>query len=229
MSFRKYAEYKESGVEWLGEVPKHWVIGKVKYVTENLDKSRVPLSSLERGKRPGIYPYYGASGIIDYIDDYLFDEDTILFGEDGANLLARSTPLAFLATGKYWVNNHAHVLKAKDGLNRFWVMVLENIDITPVVSGSAQPKLTSEALGNLNVVYPPSIDERREILTFLDKETTNIDTLIDKQEQLITLLQEKRQAIISHTVTKGLNPNVRMKDSGIEWLGEVPEHWIVKN
>ena len=228
MSFRKYAEYKEIGVEWLGEVPKHWVIGKVKYVTENLDKSRVPLSSLERGKRPGIYPYYGASGIIDYIDDYLFDEDTILFGEDGANLLARSTPLAFLATGKYWVNNHAHVLKAKDGLNRFWVMVLENIDITPVVSGSAQPKLTSEALGNLNVVYPPSIDERREILAFLDKETTKIDTLIDKQEQLITLLQEKRQAIISHAVTRGLNPNVKMKDSGIEWLGEVPEHWEVR-
>lgn len=112
---------KDSGVEWLGEVPEHWMIGKVKYVTENLDKSRVPLSSLERGKRPGIYPYYGASGIIDYIDDYLFDEDTILFGEDGANLLARSTPLAFLATGKYWVNNHAHVLKARDGLNRFWV------------------------------------------------------------------------------------------------------------
>ncbi len=227
MSFKKYEAYKESGVEWLGEVPKHWVIGKVKYVTENLDKSRVPLSSLERGKRPGIYPYYGASGIIDYIDDYLFDEDTILFGEDGANLLARSTPLAFLATGKYWVNNHAHVLKAKDGLNRFWVMVLENIDITPVVSGSAQPKLTSEALGNLNVVYPPSIDERQEILTFLDKETIKIDTLIDKQEQLIALLQEKRQAVISHAVTRGLDPNVRMKDSGIEWLGEVPAHWEV--
>ncbi len=228
MSFRKYAEYKESGVEWLGEVPEHWVIGKVKHVTENLDKYRVPLSSMERGNRQGIYPYYGASGIIDYIDDYLFDEDTILFGEDGANLLARSTPLAFLATGKYWVNNHAHVLKAKDGLNRFWVMVLENIDITPVVSGSAQPKLTSEALGNLAIVYPPSIEERRKIIAFLDKETANIDTLIDKQEQLITLLQEKRQAIISHAVTRGLDPSVKMKDSGIEWLREVPEHWEVK-
>ncbi len=192
---------KDSGIEWLGEVPEHWMIGKVKYVTENLDKSRVPLSSLERGKRPGIYPYYGASGIIDYIDDYLFDEDTILFGEDGANLLARSTPLAFLATGKYWVNNHAHVLKARDGLNRFWVMVLENIDITPVVSGSAQPKLTSGALGNLNVVYPPSIDERREILTFLDKETAKINTLIEKCETAIELLKERRTALISAAVT----------------------------
>ena len=76
-------------------------------------------------------------------------------------------------------------------------------------------------------VYPP-LEEQKRIAAFLDKETTKIDTLIDKQEQLITLLQEKRQAIISHTVTKGLNPNVRMKDSGIEWLGEVPEHWIVK-
>jgi restriction endonuclease S subunit len=192
-----------------------------------LDKIRVPLSSEERGSRKGEYPYYGASGIIDYVDDYLFDEETILFGEDGANLIARSSPLAFLAKGKYWVNNHAHILRTKDGVNNFWVMSFENIDVRTVVSGSAQPKLTAEALGDLELVYPPTISEREQIANFLDHETAKIDTLIDKQQQLITLLKEKRQAVISHAVTKGLNPNAPMRDSGVEWLGVVPEHWEV--
>lgn len=102
---------------------------------------------------------------------------------------------------------------------------LENIDITPVVSGSAQPKLTAEALGDLDVVYPPTSKEREKIANFLDHETAKIDTLIAKQQELIKLLKEKRQAVISHAVTKGLDPNAPMRDSGIEWLGEVPAHW----
>jgi type I restriction enzyme S subunit len=225
--YTAYPEYVPSGVDSTPEMPSHWIAGKVKYVTDSLDKIRVPLSSEERGSRKGEYPYYGASGIIDYVDDYLFDEETILFGEDGANLIARSSPLAFLAKGKYWVNNHAHILRTKDGVNNFWVMSFENIDVRTVVSGSAQPKLTAEALGDLELVYPPTISEREQIANFLDHETAKIDTLIDKQQQLITLLKEKRQAVISHAVTKGLNPNAPMRDSGVEWLGVVPEHWEV--
>tara|TARA_R110001583_G_scaffold166060_1_gene318804 strand:- start:3273 stop:4589 length:1317 start_codon:yes stop_codon:yes gene_type:complete len=225
--YRAYPEYRPSEIESTTEMPVHWIAGKVKYVTESLDRIRVPLSAEERGARKGEYPYYGASGIIDYVDDYLFDEETILFGEDGANLIARSSPLAFLAKGKYWVNNHAHILRTKDGVNDYWVMCLENIDVTTVVSGSAQPKLTAEALGDLNIVYPPTISERKKIANFLDHETAKIDTLIDKQQQLITLLKEKRQAVISHAVTKGLTPHAPMRDSGVEWLGEVPEHWDV--
>jgi type I restriction enzyme S subunit len=223
--YRAYPEYRPSEIESTTEMPVHWIAGKVKYVTESLDRIRVPLSAEERGARKGEYPYYGASGIIDYVDDYLFDEETILFGEDGANLIARSSPLAFLAKGKYWVNNHAHILRTKDGVNDYWVMCLENIDVTTVVSGSAQPKLTAEALGDLNIVYPPTISERKKIANFLDHETAKIDTLIDKQQQLITLLKEKRQAVISHAVTKGLNPSAPMRDSGVEWLGEVPALW----
>jgi type I restriction enzyme S subunit len=225
--YRAYPEYRPSEIESTTVMPIHWVAGKVKYVTESLDRIRVPLSAEERGARKGEYPYYGASGIIDYVDDYLFDEETILFGEDGANLIARSSPLAFLAKGKYWVNNHAHILRTKDGVNDYWVMCLENIDVTTVVSGSAQPKLTAEVLGDLNIVYPPTISEREKIANFLDHEIAKIDTLIDKQQQLITLLKEKRQAVISHAVTKGLNPNTPMRDSGVEWLGEVPAHWDV--
>jgi type I restriction enzyme S subunit len=225
--YQAYTEYKASGVASTPMMPSHWVSGKIKYVTDSLDKVRVPLSSEERGDRKGEYPYYGASGIIDYVDDFLFDEETILFGEDGANLLARSSPLAFLAKGKYWVNNHAHILRTKDGVNNYWVMCFENIDVTTVVSGSAQPKLTAEALGDLQVVYPATIPERKIIANFLDHETAKIDTLIEKQQQLIALLKEKRQAVISHAVSKGLNANAPMRDSGVEWLGEVPEHWDV--
>src|SRR3990167_6410345 len=99
--YRAYPEYKDSGVEPYPKIPTNWIAGKVKHVTENLDKRRIPLSGEERGTRQGEFPYYGASGIIDFVDAYLFDETTILFGEDGANLLARSTPLAFLAKGRY--------------------------------------------------------------------------------------------------------------------------------
>ncbi|WP_287603207.1 restriction endonuclease subunit S [Thiothrix sp.] len=227
ITYQPYPEYKDSGIDSTPCMPTHWVTGKVKYISDNLDKQRIPLSAEERGNKKGNYPYYGASGIIDHVDDYIFDEETILFGEDGANLLARSSALAFIANGKYWVNNHAHILRTKDGLNNFWVMCLENLDITSFVTGSAQPKLTAEALGALQLVYPALHEERQKIAEFLDHETAKIDTLIDKQQQLIKLLKEKRQAVISHAVTKGLNPDVPMKDSGVEWLGEVPEHWVI--
>lgn len=104
---------KPSGVEWLGNVPEHWKVKPLRYLFENLDCKRIPLSSEERSGLEKIYPYYGASGIIDYVDNYIYNETLILVAEDGANLLSRSTPLAFRAEGKYWVNNHAHILRPK--------------------------------------------------------------------------------------------------------------------
>ena len=182
------------------------------------------MSALERESKKGIYPYYGASGIIDYVDEYLLDEETILIAEDGANLLSRSTPLAFIAKGKYWVNNHAHILKPKNLLFNFWTYFLQSLDYTIYITGSAQPKLSREKLGEVIVLYP-SLEEQTQIANFLDHETAKIDSLIEKQQQLIELLKEKRQAVSSHAVTKGLDPNVPMKDSGVEWLGQVPEQW----
>lgn len=102
---------KDSGVEWIGEIPEHWEVKNLRYAFEFLNHKRIPLSAIEREKMQGDYPYYGASGIIDYVDNYIFDEKLILIGEDGANLLSKSTPLAFVADGKYWVNNHAHILR----------------------------------------------------------------------------------------------------------------------
>lgn len=195
------APMKDSGVEWLGEVPEHWVVSSLKFIYKNLDYKRIPLSAEDRGSRQGDYPYYGASGIIDSIDDYLFSTDHVLVGEDGANLVMRSTPIAFVATGHYWVNNHAHILGVNDGLNRYWAEVIENLDIFPFVSGSAQPKLTAEALGNLIVAYPKVLQERIEIQEFIESKKPGFAILIDRAEYQVSLLKERRTALISAAVT----------------------------
>lgn len=195
------APMKDSGVEWLGEVPEHWRVCAIKHQLFSLDFKRIPLSAEERGSRSGEYRYYGASGVIDYIDDYIFDESTILVGEDGANLVNRSTPLAFSAHGKYWVNNHAHILKSNDGLADYWAETIEHIDINPIVSGSAQPKLTAENLNNLKIAFPPSVEERIAINNFILDIKSKFDLLMNKAKEQIELLQERRTALISAAVT----------------------------
>jgi type I restriction enzyme S subunit len=195
------APMKDSGVEWLGEVPEHWRVCAIKRQLSSLDFKRIPLSAEERGSRSGEYRYYGASGVIDYIDDYIFDESTILVGEDGANLVNRSTPLAFSAHGKYWVNNHAHILKSNDGLADYWAETIEHIDINPIVSGSAQPKLTAENLNNLKIAFPPSVEERIAINNFILDIKSKFDLLMNKAKEQIELLQERRTALISAAVT----------------------------
>ena len=113
-----------------------------------LDNRRVPITKGVRAS--GEYPYYGASGIVDYVVDYIFDEDTLLISEDGANLLARSTPVAFPASGKYWVNNHAHILKFENRTTqRFVELYLESIPLDDYITGAAQPKLNQKALNSI--------------------------------------------------------------------------------
>jgi type I restriction enzyme S subunit len=192
---------KDSGIEWLGQVPKHWEIGAVKRFYFNLDGRRIPLSSEERSGRQGEYPYYGASGVIDFVDEFLFDEDLVLVSEDGANLLARSTPVAFIAKGRYWVNNHAHILRPMDSNLRFWSERIESIDLTPVVSGSAQPKLTIEALMNLTIAVPPTSDERAQIGRFVEVTERQLGCLKVEVEHAIAVLKERRAALISAAVT----------------------------
>lgn len=191
---------KNSGYARIGDIPSHWIVTRIKRELVFLDSQRIPLSGEERGKRQGEYPYYGASGIIDYVDRYIFDEPSILVGEDGANLLLRSTPLAFIVCGKYWVNNHAHVLKPKDGLINYWANMLEAIDFTPVVSGSAQPKLTIDALENTAVACPPSQQERLDIEQQIQKEVPKYEELIQHVKEHIKSLREYRFALISAAV-----------------------------
>ena len=225
--FEKYDAYKDSGVEWIGDIPVHWDVKNLRYAFDFLNHRRIPLSALERGNKQGRYPYYGASGIIDYVDAYLFDEKLLLIAEDGANLLSKSTPLAFLAEGKYWVNNHAHILKPKTEAYGFWEKLLCSVDYTVFITGAAQPKLSRENLGGIRLPIPP-INEQLKIEKFIDQKTSEIDQAIAIKEQQIALLNERKQIVIQKAVTQGLDPNVAMKDSGVEWIGEIPEHWKIK-
>ena len=136
-------------------LPVGWPREPLGNLVEFLDHKRVPIKEADRSNRRGQYPYYGASGVIDSIDDYLFDEDLILVGEDGANVLDRSSPLAFKVSGKIWVNNHAHVLRVLAPNNiDYLVDYLESITYKPYVTGTAQPKLNKAALSGVPVPVP---------------------------------------------------------------------------
>lgn len=144
-------------------------------ISENLDGTRRPVTRADR--KPGPYPYYGASGVVDHVAGYLFDEDLLLVSEDGANLLARSTPIAFTASGKYWVNNHAHVLRfANPSLHAYVEAYLNSIPIDEWVTGAAQPKLNQGALNRIPIPVPGSDAEIEAVLRQL-KAAHEVSTL----------------------------------------------------
>lgn len=165
---------------------------------------------------------------MDYLDESLFDEELVLLGEDGAPFFEDNRPVAFYSSGPVWPNNHIHVLRP---LNPNWSRyIVYNLNVTKYidfVEGSTRHKLTQSRMMDIPIVWP-SHGERKRILDFLDHETARIDVLIEEQQRLIDLLQEKRQAVISHAVTKGLDPDGPMKDSGVDWIGEIPHHWTIK-
>ena len=130
-------------------------MSKLKDVIEILDSKRIPLSSKERSTKAKIYPYYGAQGVIDYIDKYIFEGNYILVAEDGNNLKSLKDKIATWVSGKFWVNNHAHILGERKGTNlKYLYYYLNSIDLSCLITGSAQPKLNQENLGNLNIDLP---------------------------------------------------------------------------
>ena len=152
-------EFKDSP---LGRIPVEWEVQRLEQSVEFWDGKRIPLKQEDRDRMQGDYPYYGASGIIDYINKYLFDDDLILIGEDGENVVSRNLPLAFRVRGKIWVNNHAHVLKPKEGYDiNFLTERLEFYDYTLLISGSAQPKLNQRNLRLLELPMPPELEQAR--------------------------------------------------------------------
>ena len=151
-----------------------WETKTLNQISTNLDNRRVPITKSVRVG--GEYPYYGASGIVDYVSDYIFDEDTLLISEDGANLIARSTPIAFPATGKYWVNNHAHIVKFESPVTqRFVEMYFESIPLDEYITGAAQPKLNQSALNSIPIPVPP-LPEQQRIVGILDEAFDGIAT-----------------------------------------------------
>ena len=165
-------------------IPENWVWAPFGHITISLDGGRIPVSKEERSRRPKLYDYYGASGVIDKIDNYLFDKPLLLIGEDGANLINRSTPIAFIARGKYWVNNHAHVL---DGFSEDFLRCVElfvnAIDLKPYVTGTAQPKMNQAKMNSIPVALPPLAEQRRIV--------TKVDELMALCDRLETARKER--------------------------------------
>ncbi|GAB0114795.1 restriction endonuclease subunit S [Acidisoma sp. C75] len=194
------APMKDSGIDWLGQIPAHWEVRSLRYTAESLNRMRIPIAAELRKGIERVYPYYGASGIIDYVDEYIFDFPTVLVAEDGANLLSRSTPLAFRAAGKYWVNNHAHILRPTDLTIWFCAELLAIYPLDPYISGSAQPKLTKDNLMSLPVWIPP-LEEQAVIEKAVIAGLHSIGPVIEKCGASMRRLSEYRSALITAAVT----------------------------
>jgi len=182
-------------VEMFGEPetnPYGWQRKRFDSLCENLDSRRIPITSTDR--KAGIYPYYGASGIVDYVDDYIFDEDLLLVSEDGANLVMRSTPIAFSITGKAWVNNHAHVVRFESMITQKYIEIYFSlINISPYITGTAQPKLNQAKLNSMLFCVPPMELQQQfaSFITQVDKSKLTIQQSLDKLEMLKNALMQK--------------------------------------
>ena len=167
-----------------------WKEYKLEEIAEIHNTRRIPLSSMERAIRKGEFPYYGASGIIDFVDDYLFDGEYLLISEDGENLNSRNTPIAFKANGKFWVNNHAHIVKGKEKhMNILLTYFFSGIDLTPYITGAVQPKLSKENLMSIPILLPVEIEEQIAITEVLSSLDDKID-LLHRQNKTLEALAE---------------------------------------
>ena len=173
--------------EILFDIPESWKWVRLGNLLINRDAERIPLSVAERDKLDKVYDYYGASGIIDKVDNYIFDKKLLLIGEDGANLLTRSKPIAFLAEGKYWVNNHAHVLDCIKSytLLEYVMYYINSISLASYVTGTAQPKMNQEKMNSILVPLPPLAEQKRIVAKIEE-----LQPFVDKYEKAYNALEE---------------------------------------
>ena len=182
------------------KLPNGWVFTRFGDTLINRDAERVPLSVEERKHRRGEYDYYGASGVIDSIDDYLFDKPLLLIGEDGANLINRATPIAFIARGKYWVNNHAHVLDSIDEIILEYVALHINaISLEPYITGTAQPKMNQAKMNSIVLALPPLAEQHR-IVAKVDELMALCDALKARIQYAQTTQLQLADAVVAQAV-----------------------------
>ena len=239
--YRRYERYKDSGIEWIGEIPEEWTSLKVSWIFNIIGSGTTPFSS-NLDYYDGDIPWVNTG---DLNDDYLYKTskmvtdlalnecsalkfypiNTLLIAMYGATI-GKLSITKIVATTNQACCALAQPKKASIKFIFYWF--LANRDhIISMAYGGGQPNISQNLIKSLRIPLPEK-HEQKAIANFLDQKTTEIDALIADKEKLIELLREKRQAIISEAVTKGLNPNVRMKDSGIEWVGEIPEHWDIR-
>jgi type I restriction enzyme S subunit len=227
-----YPTYKDSGVEWLGAIPEHWEVKKLKYI-----------SYLTMGQSPSSDDYnhegYGSpflQGNAEFgnrnPEAKIFCATVNKYAEKGDILISVRAPVGALneADRRYGIGRGLCSIRPRDIIIRefaWYLIQVVKVELNFLSTGSTYEAVALTDVSNLSCLLPP-LPEQQKIAEFLDQETGKIDKLITKKERLIELLKEKRTALISHAVTKGLNPDVSMKDSGVEWLGEIPEHWKVK-
>ncbi|NKG33881.1 restriction endonuclease subunit S [Acinetobacter junii] len=230
--YQKYAEYKDSGEDWLGEIPVNWDLKKHKYI-----------AIFSKGKNPDLLVDQYSSGLYPYLSmDSLRGKSESKYAEykKGLVLVKDNQPLIIwdgsnsgeFVLGKKGILSStmasASLVYEIDNKFYWYTCICIEPEMRKHATGMGIPHVNGDELRSISLPLP-NLNEQEKIANFLDHETAKIDTLIAKQEKLIELLKEKRQAVISHAVTKGLNLNAPMKDSGVEWLGEVPEHWKIFN
>ena len=198
-----------------------WNTKSFSSVTENHDSKRIPLSKEERANLERKYDYYGASGVIDQVDRYIFDGKYLLIGEDGANLVTRSKPIAFIAEGQYWVNNRAHILTtSQDMVMEFLCYYINSISLLPYVTGSAQPKMTQAKMNTIPVPVP-SIEEQIEIVQVLNNLIEKQEQASDAANQVIEQIDSMKKAILARAFRGELGTNDPVDESAKELLKRV--------
>jgi type I restriction enzyme S subunit len=214
MSFPRYPKYKASGVEWLGEVPEHWETAQLRHFVDIENGTDHKHVEQDEG-----FPVYGSGGVFAYASDFLYNGESVLLGRKGTI----NKPL--YVNGPFWTVDTMYWTRIRPNTSgRYAYYAATTFPFDLYATNTALPSMTKGVL-NGHVMARPPLPEQTAIGEFLDRETGKIDGLVAEQRRLMELLKEKRQAAISHAVTKGLNPHAPMKPSGIEWLGDVPEHW----
>ena len=193
---------KDSGIEWIGEISQDFEIVKLKWLCDVLDQFRSPVTADKRNQNADVlYDYYGASGAIDKIDGYTIDDHVMLIGEDGANLRMRNLPIMYEINGKAWVNNHAHILKPKAGVDFYFIFyALEALDLNYYITGSAQPKLSQDNLRNIWVPIT-ALTEQKRIAAYISDVCAKLDCLIARKQQYLIEIENYKKSLIYEYVT----------------------------
>jgi type I restriction enzyme S subunit len=213
--------YKQTEV---GVIPKDWSVRPLGETVTFLDGKRRPVKDADRARMRGSIPYYGASGIVDYVNDYLFDDDLILLGEDGENIVSRNCRLAFRISGKAWVNNHAHVLKPNHDISiGFLTDYLESLNYERFNSGTAQPKLNKQTCYGIPVALPPTRAEQEAVAEAL----SDADALIESLEQLLTKKRRLKQGAMQELLTGKIRLRAFANTSVYKQteVGGIPQDW----
>jgi len=222
MSFPRYPKYKDSGVEWLGEVPEHWTVRRLKFLCDIQTGDKDTENAVEEG----IYPFFVRSQTVERINSSTFDCEAVLTAGDGVGV----GKVFHYYNGPFDFHQRVYMLnRFRTVSGRFLFHFLRENFYKVALEGGAKSTVDSlrrPLFTNFPISYPPE-EEQQSIVQFAEREAAKIDELVAEQQRLMELLKEKRQAVISHAVTKGLNPRAPMKPSGIEWLGDVPEHWTI--